>query len=447
MVWGEPTGRIYVPLWLFLACCSDSLAQPTHSVTNLSAPVPAHASSFVQPQNTLSLDEVVALGLQRNPSLAQASWQIDQARGLAWQAGLYPNPTVSATFDELGDRTGAGGINTVPLVSQEVVTAGKLRLSRAVAQRAVDQATLMLLVRRYDLLAGVRQRYFEVLTLQRRIEILDELVKLAEQSVATTKQLLQAKQVARLDLVQLEVDLERFRANKEAAEQELPGAFRRLAATVGVYDLPLARLQGSVDDPLPDYDFQAAQAFVARQHPAIQLAHAGVERAQLLLRRAQVEPIPNITVGSGYVRQNQNGSDDWVIGASIPIPVWNRNQGNIRAAEAAVAVALQEINRVQNDLVDRLAQAFRNYMSSRRRAERFRQAILPKAQETYELALKAYKGGQFAYLRVLEAQRSLAQAKLEYVQALGDAWMAASTISGLLLEEQWPWQEAAPKQK
>lgn len=392
----------------------------------------------VEPAALIGLDELITLGLERNPRLAQVGFSIDAARGRAVQAGLYPNPTVSANFDELGDVQGPGGINTVPLVSQEIVTAGKLKLNRSAASKEVDQATLSLVAQRFLLFAGIRQNYFELLTLQRRVQILDELVKLAEQSVETTRKMLEAKQVARLDLVQLEVDLERYRAEREATAQEMPGAFRRLAAVVGVHSLPTTRLAGSVDAPVPDYQLEPAQQFVLSEHPEVRSALVGVERAQLLLKRAQVEPIPNVTVGAGYVRQNQNKSDDWTIGVSVPVPLWNRNQGNIQAAQAEVAEAIQEVGRVENDLVERLATAFRDFAASRERAVRYRTAILPRARETYELSLKAYQGGQFEYLRVLEAQRSLAQARLEFVRAQGDSWRAASVISGLVLEESWP---------
>ncbi len=100
--------------------------------------------------------------------------------------------------------------------------------------------------------------------------------------------------------------------------------------------------------------------------------------------------------------------------------------------------AVQEVGRVENELTDRLACAFRDYSAARRRADRYRTAILPRAQEAYELSRKAYAGGVFEYLRVLEAQRAVAQANLEYVRALGEAWRTAGAISGLTLEDHWP---------
>lgn len=397
----------------------------------------------VMPQG-FTLADLIQITLERNPRLAQATFAIDTAKGRALQAGLYPNPTVEVRGDELGDRTGPGGIITAPGVTQEIVTANKLGLSKAAALRQVDQATLALLSERYARFTAVRQSYFDLLTLQRRTAILDELVKLAEQSVAATEKLLEAKQVARLDLLQLEIELERFRAEREATKRELPAAFRRLAASVGVSGLPEAPVVGSLELPVPNYDLEKARLYLLEVHPDVRSARVGVERAQLLLKRAKVEPIPNVTVGANYVRQNQNRSDDFGINISVPVPVWNRNQGNILAAQAEIGEAVQQVGRVENDLTDRLATAFGAYASARQRSERYRTAILPKALETYQLSLKAYQGGQFEYLRVLQAQRSVGEANLEYVRSLGELWRSASEIAGLLLEEDWPCATVAP---
>lgn len=384
------------------------------------------------------LSDLIQMTLDRNPRLAQANFAIDAAKGRAVQAGLYPNPTVRISDEELGDRTGPGGILTAPAVTQEIVTGNKLGLSRAAAFREVDQASLALLGERYSRFTAVRQSYFDVLTLQRRTAILDELVKLAEQSVATTEKLLEAKQVARLDLLQLEIELERFRAERDATKQELPAAFRRLAANVGVSGLPETQVVGSLEISVPDYDLEKARLYLLAVHPDALSARVGVERAQLLLKRAEVEPIPNVTVGASYIRQFENRSHDLGISMSVPVPVWNRNQGNIQTARAEIGEAVQRVGRIENDLTERLATAFGPYASARQRADRYRTSILPKARETYQLSLKAYQGGQFEYLRVLQAQRSLGEANLEYVRSLGELWRSASEIAGLLLEEEWP---------
>jgi cobalt-zinc-cadmium efflux system outer membrane protein len=99
---------------------------------------------------------------------------------------------------------------------------------------------------------------------------------------------------------------------------------------------------------------------------------------------------------------------------------------------------MQEVARVQNDLASRLAAAYGQYAAAKQRAERYRTAILPNAQKAYRFSLDAFKGGQFEYLRVLQSQRAVAEANLEYLRSLSEAWRAASEIAGLLLEENWP---------
>lgn len=389
------------------------------------------------PASPVLVDEWVQLALGQNPRLGRATFAIDAAQGRYVQAGLYPNPTLAATFDELGDRTGPGGVNTVPQVTQEIVTARKLSLSQAVAAREVDRAALDLLRERYQVVGGVRAAFYDVYALERRIAVLDELTRLAGEAVRNSQTLLEGKQIARLDLVQLEVELARFRSQAEAARRELPGARKRLAALAGSPRLPVGSLTGPFEE-VPSYDPDRTLDTVLATHPEVRAARVGVERAQAAVRRAEVEPIPNLTLSTGYVRQNQNRSNDWLVGVSAPIPVWNRNQGNIRAAKAELGVAVQDVGRTENELAERVATANRAYAAAVKLAEQYRADILPKAEETYKLSLEAFKGGQFEYLRVIQAQRAVAEARLEYVRALGEAWRAAADLSGLLLEESWP---------
>jgi cobalt-zinc-cadmium efflux system outer membrane protein len=390
---------------------------------------------------TYSLDDLIRLGLEQHPRLAQAVLSVDAARGRALQAGLYPNPTVSAVGDELGDRQGRGGILTVPQVSQEIVTGGKLTLSRATAEREVDQATLAVAARRAELLAAIRGAYFDALALQRRAELLGRLRALTQQSVEQTERLVAARQATRLDVTQLEVEAERVRADAEAAERELPAAFRRLAAVTGVKDLPDGQLLGSLDSPLPDYELDRVRQYTLNVHPDVRSARTGVERARLLWQRAQAEAVPNVTVEGGYVRQNENRSNDFRVGVSLPVPVWNRNQGNVQAALVEVAAAAKEIDRVEADLTERVATAYRDYAAARRRAERLA-GVRAKAEEAFRLIAEE-KNFNFTTLQRLVAQQAVIQAALDQVRALGDAWRAASTLSGLTLEEPWPPKAAA----
>jgi cobalt-zinc-cadmium efflux system outer membrane protein len=248
--------------------------------------------------------------------------------------------------------------------------------------------------------------------------------------------LVEAKQAARLDVIQLEVEAERVRAEAEGAEKELPGAFRKLAAVVGAKDLPEGTIAGSLDDGLPVYELDRVRFYVLAVHPDVRSAQVGLDRARLQWQRAQAEVVPNVTVSAGYVRQNQNKSNDATVGVSLPVPVWNRNQGNIRAALAEVGSAAKEVERVENDLTERVAAAHRDYAAARRRAERLAE-VRRKAQEAFRLVADE-KNFTVTAVQRLVAQQAVTQANIEYVRALTEAWRAASVLSGLTLEDEWP---------
>lgn len=386
----------------------------------------------------LALDALVVLALEQNPRLAKVSFAVEAARGRAYQAGLYPNPLVALTWDELNDRTGRSGVNTLPLVTQEIVMGRKLQLSRAAAEREVEQANWDVMAERYKMLGEIRSAYFDALALQERVRLLCEIRRYGRDVTKTVRSLRDdAKQLADIDVLPVEAELFRYEADVESAQAEKAAAYKRLAALVGVNRMAIAKVAGQLGDySLPDYDAESTPLYVLSVHPEIQMAQWGVEKAKFLVQRAKVEPIPNLTVNGGYVRQNQNRSDDYTLGVSASIPLWNKNQGNIRAAEAELCAAMQEVGRVENDLTDRVATALREFAAARKRAAKY-QAVVDRAEQAQQIATEDQRRN-LSPLMVLELQRSLRQARLEQLKSLGDAWKAAATISGLTIEDQWP---------
>ena len=410
---------------------------PLSAVQQAAFTQPADAPRVTEPAS-LALADLTDLTLARNPRLAQVTWAVETARGKAVQAGLYPNPTINITADELNDRTGRGGILGIPYITQEFVTAGKLKLSQAAAGKEVDTATLTVVAERYRILTEVRQAYFDALTLERRADLLAALVELSDKTVETAGKLEQAKVVARYDVIQFEVDRERYRAELDAARQSLPAARRKLAAAVGVAELPAGPLAGTLDDAPPPFDLEKLNSYVLEVNPQVKAAVVGVERARLLIQRAEAEAVPNITGGIGYTYQSQNRSNDYNTGFSFPAPLWNRNQGNIRAAKAQFGEAIAEVDRVRTVLSGQLATAYSAYIGARARVDRYRSTILPKSRETYLLADQAYKAGNIDFAKLVIAQRAVAEANIEFVRSQGEMWRAAAEIAGLMLEDQWP---------
>lgn len=386
----------------------------------------------------LALDALVALALEQNPRLSKVTFAVEAARGRAYQAGLYPNPLVALTWDELGDKTGRSGVNTLPLVTQEIVTGRKLKLSRAAAEREAEQASWGVMAERYAMLGEIRAAYFDALALQQRVRMLCEIRAYGREVTKTVRSLRDdAKQLADIDVLPVEAELARYDADVYSAQAEKAAAYKRLAALVGVNRMTIPKVAGRLEDfSFPEYDAENTPLYVLSVNPEVQVAQWGVEKAKFVVQRAKAEPIPNVSVNGGYVRQNQNRSDDYTLGVSASIPLWNRNQGNIRAAEAELCAAMQEVGRIENDLTERLATALREFAAARKRAEKY-QAVVDRATQAQNIATEDQRRN-LSPLMVLELQRSARQARLERLRSLGDAWKAAAVISGLTIEDAWP---------
>jgi cobalt-zinc-cadmium efflux system outer membrane protein len=383
-----------------------------------------------QPMTLAALEE---LALANNPTVGQAAAVVEAARGRLIQAGLYPNPVVGYNGGEIGNNGAAG--QQGGFVMQEFVTAGKLQLDQAVAEHRLEQLDAEFEAARVAVLGAVRTQFYDVLARERAVEIAQELQQIAAGAVRSARELFQAGQGTRSDLLLAEIEASKAGIALENARNLSVNSWRRLAAVVGVPSLAPTDLEGSLEDGVPELDWETVLYQLHEQSPEIQRALGGVPRALDALRRAQVEPIPNLRLQA--MVQHDASSRDTItsVQLGVAIPLFDRNQGNIRAAHAEVQRARQEVQRVELLLQHRLAQAFQRYETARQQVETYRGSVLPKAQESLELTTEGYRRQQFDFLQLLTAQRTYFETRLAYVESLAELRKSAVAIESLLLTE------------
>jgi cobalt-zinc-cadmium efflux system outer membrane protein len=399
------------------------------------------ASEPVRPLPSLAAFEQLAL--QRNPTLLEAAANIEAAQGRAQQAGLYPNPTVGYTGELIGAGGSAGEMQGL-FIDQTIVTAGKLRLSRAKSAQEITQTTALALAQEYRVLNGVRIRFYQLLTLQRLLDVRADLLKVADDAVRTTEELLNVGAANSPDLLQARIEARQERIALENARAQFQAACRQLAALVGAPELAIARVDGDLEAALHVPDFEAALTHLLDASPEIQVALAEIGRAELGLRREQVEPIPNLQMrlANGYDFESRRDVSSVQLG--VRLPVFDKNQGNIHSARAQVAYAQAELRRLQLSLNQRLARAFARYQTSANTARTYRNDNLPDAKKAYELYLESFRKRRAAWPQVLVAQRTYFQISVEYNEALAEMRSAEVAILGLLLVDGLNEPENAP---
>ncbi|MCC7420195.1 MAG: TolC family protein [Planctomycetaceae bacterium] len=380
----------------------------------------------------VTLEALQDMALRHNPTLGQARANIRRFEGQVLQEGLYPNPSAGYSASEIGNEGERGQQGY--FVEQEFVTANKLGLSQQVARQDVRQAMYGLRAQHLRVVTSVRREFYAVLVAERREILARELVDVASKSLRITDARLKREEGTRVDVLQAKIELETSRQTLISAENSRNAAWKRLEAVVGC-PMDGCTLLGDLNEGIPDLNWDASWEEVRSRSPLLGAARAAARKAQAQVARARVEPIPNV-VAQG-IHNYDSATEYHVAGAQIGInvPIWNRNQGNIRTAEAQVIRACREIERIERSLKRSLANVYRDYATALGQADRYRESILPAAKETLEASQALFDAGEVSYLQLQIAQRTYTQTNLQYTEVLGELWGSIVALEGLLLTD------------
>jgi cobalt-zinc-cadmium efflux system outer membrane protein len=379
----------------------------------------------------LTLADLESMAAQSNPTLLQAAAAIDQTRGNQIQAGLYPNPQVGYLRTD-ASQSGQSRTQGV-FVGQEFVTAKKRQKAQAVQSADVDRLSWQYQAQVQRVVNDVRIRYYDVLGAEQSVKLAGRLVDIAEKGAKTTEDLFEARQASRADVLQARIQLKTVRLTLREAGIRHRTAWKQLTHTVGVPGLPLTMVAGVIDGNVPERDFDAAYQELLAGSPQVRAAETrvGHARAELVSEQAQVTPNVTLQVVAQRDQVNQFNSVNTFV--SVPVPVFNRNQGNIYHAQADIREAYQEVERTKLALRDSLAEAFQRYETARTQVESLRDEILPDAKESLDVTIAGYTNGEVSILQVLAARQTYFQNSLAYIQAWTEVRKVVTEIDGLLL--------------
>ena len=411
------------------------------------APISKRSAIASPPQTepALRLEDLERMALQNNPTIGQAEAAIRAAEGRRAQAGLMPNPIIGYAGEELSVRAFGQKSEHYVFAEQEVPLGGKLKKSRDIFARESAQAQAEAATQKFRVLNAVRTLYYEALGAQRLVETRDELAKLASEAVEVTGELFNTGAADRPDVLAIQVEARRARLDLVMAENERDQIWRQIAAIVGDPFLKPARLVGDLEQGLPVLELEQLLATLLRESPEVKRAQAGIERARASLVRAKAEPTPNLFLrgGMGYSTElletfppqppGRKAGPEAFAEVGLRIPLFNRNKGAIAEAGAELDFAEREARRVELMLRARTASAFRAYQNALSVVTEYREQIVPRARQAYELYLENFRRMAAAYPQALIAQRTFFQTQAEYVRALVDVWRNATQLEGFML--------------
>jgi outer membrane protein, heavy metal efflux system len=404
--------------------------------------VPTLGSGQSQLQGPLfTMQQLEQLALEKNPTLLQAAAEVRAARGRRIQAGLFPNPVIGYSGEEIRGGSFGGGQHGA-FVEQTFLLGGKRGRARDVAGQEIILAEIEVEEQKMRVQNSVRQVYFEVLAGQEQLELDRSAVAIAQEMHRTAERLRNIGMSDPSEVLQAEIQVSRAQLGVMMQENQLRRQWKTLASVVGDPTLPQGRLEGRLDQDLPALDQEQLIQSMLATSPAIRIAQANIARSEALLSQARRAYTPDLSLRGG-LQQNRELIDSsgrraglqGFAEVGISIPLFNRNQGGIEAGRGELDRARADRMRVDLVLRERAAVVAQNYTDARMTVETYQKHIIPKARQVYEMNLKAWGQMATSYPQVLMAQRSLFELQTEYISALRALRTTAIALQGFLLTD------------
>lgn len=410
---------------------------PLHVAAVLLCPQFAQAQiTMPAPPAALTLPAALSYAMAANPELAAAKREIEANDGALRQAGLLPNPELSASIEEGSDSSASSRSTTLQL-NQTVELGGKRHARMALAERNRAIARNELAIKAGQIRAAVTTYFYASLIAQERQRVAQSSLELAQRASHAAKRQVALGKLAPLEATRAQIAESGVRVELAQAESEAQIAKQRLATSLGG-KLPLAaQLQGQFDT-LPSLPNIAHLSARLPHSPLMQRARLELEKRIAMSAMEKSRQIPDLTLSIGAKREQQGGRTQAMLGFSIPLTLFDRNQGNLQEAHSRADKAKDELAATEQGLQSELLQTQQRLSIARDEAQLLQKEVLPGAQNAFELAIKGFEFGKFTFLDVLDAQRSLLQAKSQYLRSLSDAQRASAELDAYLGESDQP---------
>ncbi|QYF99979.1 TolC family protein [Massilia sp. NP310] len=403
---------------------SSAPAHMLHGAATTTSAVPVSTAEPLP----LTLQQALQAAYARNPDLRAASHAIGIADGVRRQAGVIPNPELSLSTEGTDRRS---RVETVE-ISQTIELGGKRGARIAAAEQERQLAFEAVRGRRAELRADVMAAYLEALTVQERVVLAQSSIEIASRATNAATRRVAAGKISPVEQTRSSVAESAVRIELTQATAELAIARRRLAALMGS--------TATIEQPLvtPELEFAAIPVMAELEQrlasaPRLRQAQVQVSRqdAQVGLERSLRIPDIRISVGSQRDRQ-RGGATQTLLGLSVPLPLFNRNQGNLSSALQRADQARDELDAERLRLHQALADARQRAEVAQIQLDSLTRDMVPAAQQAYDAAVTGFELGKFGFLDVLDTQRALILARTQYLRALSERYMAATDLERLV---------------
>jgi cobalt-zinc-cadmium efflux system outer membrane protein len=394
----------------------------------------APASQQDDPTGTITLRNAVALALINSPKLKAFSLDIRAAEARKLQAGLLPNPEIDLEIEEFGGTGGRAGFDsseTSIQIGQLIELADKRSKRTHLAALEKDLAELDFKSKRLDVMSDVAREFIGVLAAQEHLSLSKELVDLSEKAYSTVAERVRAGRDSPVEETKAKIALSNTRIEFERASNKLVSAQHQLAATWGSSNPAFEKVAGGFYDISPVPSLEELAGLIS-QNPDIARWQTEKEKRRAALELEKAKATSDIKLGGGIQYFEEADDSAFILGLSIPFPLFDRNQGNIQQATYMLAKTEEQRKATQANLHAALAEASTKLSSLFSETTIIKNNVLPLAKSAFDATNQGYREGKFEYLVVLDAQRTFFQVRAKYIEALAGYHKARADVERLI---------------
>ena len=377
-------------------------------------------TEIAEPEGPITLRDALSFTLAHNPSLAAYSWEVRAREAAALQKGLFPNPELEALVEDFGGSgsvEGFDGTETTVLLSQLIPLGGKISKRKKLAALGTDLAGWDYEAARLAALTSTAKAFTDVLAAQKQAEITEESAGIAERAYKTVSERASEGEISPIEEKRARVAFSQAKIRVDRARRELEAARKKLASMWGSANPVFGSAEGSLDPVSPVPPFERVAEFVSA-NPDVARWATEMEEREAALKLEKAEAIPDPFVSGGYRHISEKDDNAFVVGLSIPLPVFDRNQGGILEARRRISKGEEEKRNAEAAVNASLAAAYKDLSSAYEEARTIGEEILPGARDAYDSVFEGYREGKFSLIDVLDAQRTVFDTELQYIQAL-----------------------------
>lgn len=390
--------------------------------------------SEVTISDTLTFSDALSKALLENPRLQSFGWQIRIKEAERLQASLLPNPELEAEMENFGGTGPFEGLDsreiTIRLGQKILLGADRLKRKR-MAGFSKKLAGWDYETQRLEVLTGVTKAYISALEAQQQWRQQQELVDVAQKLFDSISAQVEAGKVSPIAKTRAKVELSRARIDLKNALNRLEAARSNLASFWGSNQPDFEGLAGTLDSVGPVPAYQSLTQYIQR-NPDVARWVTELQQRESRLSLERAKGIPNPTISGGYKRFEDVGAEAAVVGISIPLPFFDRNQGNIRAAKYQINRVETQRETTVTEVNRALQEAYSTLQASYHEVQQLKEEVLPGAESAFEGIQAGYRQGKFDYLEVLDAQRTLFTSRTRYIQALAEYNRAVAEVERLV---------------